>query len=226
MDRRVLVFVVFGCIIMLFGLSYVVNIGSLIHHDDVYSPYVSGPINLENGTIFVVLNFTTTDAFIAQKSIDVDMEIVEKSVIFENNTVAPYSPPLPNDYRIGSYNLMIINARNSDSTFPHTVMNYTGAYISPSDYKHKPILQIKGDDKVIFPLAGDYIAYLLVTPYDHPEQAISLGRVMNVSPPETSLQIISNNIGIGLSIIVVGLTVVQIGLALHISKKHHSAEKI
>src|SRR5574337_567281 len=77
--------------------------------------------------------------------------------IYENGTIAPYHP-LSNDYRIGSYNLMIINARNSDSTYPHTELNYTGAFISPSDYKQKPILQINGNDKVIFPLTGDYTA--------------------------------------------------------------------
>lgn len=206
---------------MSMGLSFVLNWGFWIHHN-VDFLYVSSPINLENGTIFVILNFTTTDAFVAQKSMDVNMQVVEKSVIYENGTIAPFPHPLSNNYRIGSYNLMIINARNSDSTYPHTELNYTGAFISPSDYKQRPILQINGTDKVIFPLAGDYTAYLLVTALDHPETGIPLGRVMNVSPPEASLQVASNNISIGLSIIVVGLTIIQIGLALHTSKKHRS----
>ncbi|CUR52805.1 exported protein of unknown function [Nitrosotalea devaniterrae] len=223
MDRKTWAVLIVGGLIMSTGLSFVLNFGSWVHHD-VNFLYVSNPINLENGTIFVILNFTTTDAFVAQKSMDVNMQVVEKSVIYENGTIKPFPHPLSNDYRIGSYNLMIISARNSDSTYPHTELNYTGAFISPSDYKQKPMLQINGNDKVIFPLAGDYTAYLIVIALNHPEQSIPLGRVMNVSPPETSLQVSSNNIGIGLSIIVVGLTIVQIGLASHTIKKHRSSE--
>lgn len=204
------------------GLSFVLNIGPWVHHS-IASPYLKS-INLENGTIFLILNFTTTDAFVAQKSMDVDMQIVEKSTIDKHGVITPFPHPLSNNFRIGSYNVMIIDARNSDSSFPHTELNYTGAYISPSDYKEKPILRIQGNGKVIFPFAGDYTAYLLVSPYNHAEISIPLGKVMNVSPPEASLQVTSNNIGTGLSIIVVGLTIIQIGLALQTSKKYRSSE--
>jgi len=197
---------------MISGLFYVV---SWVHHD-VYFTY-SRVIKIDNGTIYVRLNFTTQDAFIAQKSIDVHAQIFEMGLVYPNGTVVPSPPPLSNDLRIGTYYVVIVDAKKPYESFPDVIQNYTGALFTPAVLQQKPTLQIAGDDKVVFPLAGDYVGYLLVTTY--PEKTISLGRVMNVSPPEASLQVASNNIGSGLSMIVVGLTIVQIGLVLHTRTK-------
>lgn len=196
---------------MIVGLFFV---GSLFHHDQ-YFPY-SRVIKTDNGTIYVRLNFTTPDAFIAQQSMDVHVQIFEMGLQYPNGTVVPQSPPLSNNLRIGTYYVVIVDARKPYESFPDVIQNYTGAVLAPSESQQKPTLQMAGNDKVIFPLSGDYTGYLLITTYP---KAIPLGRVISVSPPEASLQLASNNITTGLSIIVVGLTLVQVGLALHRKNK-------
>lgn len=198
---------------MIAGLLYV---GSWTH-SDVYFTY-SRVFKIDNGTIYVRLNFTSQDAFIAQKSIDVHAQIFEMGLRYPNGTIVPMPPPLSNNLRLGTYNVIIVDAKKPYESFPDVLQNYTGALIIPAEVTQKPTFQMAGDDKVFFPLAGDYLGYMTISTY--PGKVIQLGRVMEVSPPEASLQVISNNIGIGLSMIVVGLTIVQIGLVIHTKKKH------
>lgn len=110
--------------------------------------------------------------------------------------------------------MIIVGAINSDLKYPLTISNYTGAAIFSTEYHKSPVLHVKGNSRVTFPLAGDYTAYLIVNAQSHPELHIPLANVINVSPPEAELQLKSNNITTGLSIIVVGLILVQVGLAL------------
>jgi len=200
------------------GSSYVTNLCPWIHREVPFT-YVSNPIVIDNGVLFVTFDFNATDAFVAQNPMDVNLHIDEPSLIYPNNTIISHYHPLSNDLRQGTYNVVIVGAINSDLKYPLTISNYTGAVIIPTDYKSSPVLHVNGTSKVTFPLAGDYTAYLIVTAPSHPELHIPLTRVMNVSPPEAALQLESNNITAGLSIIVVGLTLVQVGLALHRKKK-------
>lgn len=218
LDKTLLTFLIAGGLIMVLGLSYVFNLDPWLHREVPYT-YTSNPIVIDDGILFVTLDFNATDAFVAQNSMDVAIHIDEPSFINESNIITPQKHPLSNELRHGSYYVIIIDAKNSDQRYPETISNYSGALVQPIHYSPKPVLHAEGNSKVIFPLAGDYTAYLIVDYESHPEVHIPLGRVMNVSPPEASLQLESNNIITGLSIIVVGLTLVQVGLALHRKKK-------